>query len=82
MNKKQILQVSLAGIIGFVIYVAVSILSGEIERWKKLIIFSVTYAILLPLVRYIKKYRKRSLLQQRRTKVCRPGGTRKDCAAK
>ena len=37
MNKKQILQVSLAGIIGFVIYVA----------------------ILLPLVRYIKKYRKR-----------------------
>ena len=56
MNKKQILQVSLAGIIGFVIYVAV--LSGEIERWKKLIIFSVTYAILLPLVRYIKKYRK------------------------
>ena len=55
MNKKQILQMSLAGIIGFVIYVAVSILSGEIERWKKLIIFSVTYAILLPLVRYIKK---------------------------
>ena len=59
MNKKQILQVSLAGIIGFVIYVVVSILSGEIERWKKLIIFSVTYAILLPLVRYIIKYRKR-----------------------
>ena len=59
MNKKQILQVSLAGIIGFVIYVAVSILSGEIERWKKLLIFSVTYAILLPLVRYIKKDRKR-----------------------
>ena len=58
MNKKQILQASLAGIIGFVIYVAVSVLSGEIERWKKLIIFSVTYAILLPLVRYIKKYRK------------------------
>ena len=59
MNKKQILEASLAGIIGFVIYVAVSVLSGEIERWKKLIIFSVTYAILLPLVRYIKKYRKR-----------------------
>ena len=42
MNKKKILEASLAGIIGFVIYVAVSILSGEIERWKKLIIFSVT----------------------------------------
>ena len=55
MNKKQILQASLAGIIGFVIYVSVSVLSGEIERWKKLIIFSVTYAILLPLVHYIIK---------------------------
>ena len=55
MNKKQILQASLAGIIGFVIYVAVSVLSGEIGRWKKLIIFSVTYAILLPLVHYIIK---------------------------
>ena len=55
MNKKQILEASLAGIIGFVIYVAVSVLSGEIERWKKLIIFSVTYAILLPLVHYIIK---------------------------
>ena len=52
MNKKKILEASLAGM-------AVSILSGEIERWKKLIIFSVTYAILLPLVRYIIKYRKR-----------------------
>ena len=55
MNKKKILQASLAGIIGFAIYVAVSILSDEIERWKKLIIFSVTYAILLPLVHYIIK---------------------------
>ena len=59
MNKKQILQASLAGIIGFVIYVAVSVLSGEIERWKKLIILAITFAILFPLVRYIKKYSKR-----------------------
>ena len=59
MNKKQILQASLAGIIGFVIYVAVSVLSGEIERWKKLIILVITFGILFPLVRYIKKYRKR-----------------------
>ena len=59
MNKKKILQASLAGIIGFAIYVAVSILSDEIERWKKLIIFAITFAILFPLVRYIKKYRKR-----------------------
>lgn len=59
MNKKQILQASLAGIIGFVIYVAVSVLSGEIERWKKLIILAIIFAILFPLVRYIKKYSKR-----------------------
>ena len=57
--KKQKLQASLAGIIGFVIYVAVPVLSGDIERWKKLIIFSVTYAILLTFVHYIKKYRRR-----------------------
>ena len=57
--KKHKLQASLAGIIGFVIYVAVPVLSGDIERWKKLIIFSVTYAILLTFVHYIKKYRRR-----------------------
>ena len=57
--KKQKLQASLTGIIGFVIYVAVPVLSGDIERWKKLIIFSVTYAILLTFVHYIKKYRRR-----------------------
>ena len=51
MNKKKILEASLAGIIGFVIYVAVSILSGEIERWKKIMIFTVTCAVLVPLVR-------------------------------
>ena len=28
-------------------------LSGDIQNWMKLVIFSVTYAILLPLVRYI-----------------------------
>lgn len=51
----MIVEIVLYAIICIVIYVAVSVLSGEIERWKKLIIFSVTYAILLPLVHYIIK---------------------------
>ena len=59
MKAKKLLELSLIlyAIISIVIYVAVTVLSGEIERWKKLIIFAVTYAILLPLVHYIKKYR-------------------------
>ena len=56
----MIVEIVLYAIICIVIYVAVSVLSGEIERWKKLIIFSVTYAILLPLVHcIIKMNRKR-----------------------
>lgn len=54
-----IVEIVLYSIICIVIYVAVLILSGEIESWKKLIIFAITFAILFPLVRYIKKYRKR-----------------------
>ena len=54
-----IVEIVLYAIICIIIYVAVLILSGEIESWKKLIIFAITFAILFPLVRYIKKYRKR-----------------------
>ncbi len=49
-----IVEIVLYAIICIVIYVAVLILSGEIESWKKLIIFAITFAILFPLVRYIK----------------------------
>lgn len=54
-----IVKIVLYAIICIVIYVAVSVLSDEIERWKKLIILVITFAILFPLVGYIKKYRKR-----------------------
>jgi hypothetical protein len=54
-----IVEIVLYAIICIIIYVAVLILSDEIESWKKLIIFAITFAILFPLVRYIKKYRKR-----------------------
>ena len=54
-----IVEIVLYAIICIIIFVAVLILSDEIESWKKLIIFAITFAILFPLVRYIKKYRKR-----------------------
>ena len=54
-----IVEIVLYAIICIIIYVAVLILSDEIESWKKLIIFAITFAILFPLVRYTKKYRKR-----------------------
>ena len=54
-----IVEIVLYAIICIIIYVAVLILSDVIESWKKLIIFAITFAILFPLVRYIKKYRKR-----------------------
>ena len=54
-----IVEIVLYAIICIIIYVAVLILSDEIESWKKLIIFAITFALLFQLVRYIKKYRKR-----------------------
>ena len=54
-----ILHFVLFAFICLIICIAVWKLSGDIQNWMKLVIFSVTYAILLPLVRYIKKYRKR-----------------------
>ena len=53
-----IIKMVLYAIICNVICVAVSVLSGEMERWKKLIILVITFGILFPLVRYIEKYRK------------------------
>lgn len=54
-----IVKTVLYAIICSVICVAVSVLSGEMERWKKLIILVITFGILFPLIRYIEKYRKR-----------------------
>ena len=50
-----ILNFVLFAFICLIIFIAVWKLSGDIQNWMKLVIFSVTYAILLPLVRYIKK---------------------------
>ena len=50
-----ILNFVLFAFICLIICIAVWKLSGDIQNWMKLIIFSVTYAIFLPIVHYIIK---------------------------
>ena len=38
-----------------IISIAVWILSGDIQNWMKLVIYAITFAILFPLIRYIRK---------------------------
>ena len=38
-----------------IICVAVWMLSGDIQNWINLVIYAITFAILFPLIRYIKK---------------------------
>ena len=37
------------------ICIAVWILSGDIQNWMKVVIYAITFAILLPLIHYIRK---------------------------
>ena len=38
-----------------IISIAVWILSGDIQNWMKVVIYAITFAILLPLIHYIRK---------------------------
>ena len=38
-----------------IICIAVWILSGDIQNWMKVIIYAITFAILFPLIHYIRK---------------------------
>lgn len=38
-----------------IICIAVWILSGDIQNWMKVVIYAITFAILLPLIHYIRK---------------------------
>lgn len=40
-----------------IICIAVWILSGDIQNWMKFIVCAITFAILLPLIRYVRKNR-------------------------
>lgn len=40
-----------------IICIAVWILSGDIQNWMKVVIYAITFAILLPLIRYVRKNR-------------------------
>jgi hypothetical protein len=38
-----------------IISIAVWILSGDIQNWMKVVIYAITFAILFPLIHYIRK---------------------------
>ena len=38
-----------------IISIAVWIVSGDIQNWMKVIVYAITFAILLPLIHYIRK---------------------------
>ena len=38
-----------------IICIAVWILSGDIQNWMKVVIYAITFAILLPLIHHIRK---------------------------
>ena len=38
-----------------IISIAVWILSGDIQNWMKVVIYAITFAILLPLIHHIRK---------------------------
>ena len=50
-----ILNFVLFAFIWLIICIAVWMLSGDIQDWMKLVIYTITFAILFPLIRYIKK---------------------------
>ena len=45
----------LSAFVSLIICIAVWILSGDIQNWMKVVIYAITYAILLPLIHYIRK---------------------------
>ena len=50
-----ILNFVLFAFICLIICIAVWMLSGDIQNWMKLVIYAITFAILFPLISYIKK---------------------------
>ena len=52
-----ILNFVLFAFICLIICIAVWMLSGDIQNWMKFIVCAITFAILLPLIRYVRKNR-------------------------
>ena len=52
-----ILNFVLFAFICLIICIAVWKLSGDIQNWMKFIVCAITFAILLPLIRYVRKNR-------------------------
>ena len=52
-----IINFVLFAFICLIICIAVWMLSGDIQNWMKFIVCAITFAILLPLIRYVRKNR-------------------------
>ena len=52
-----IINFVLFAFIYLIICIAVWMLSGDIQNWMKFIVCAITFAILLPLIRYVRKNR-------------------------
>ena len=50
-----ILNFVLFAFICLIISIAVWIVSGDIQNWMKVIVYAITFAILLPLIHHIRK---------------------------
>ena len=50
-----ILNFVLFAFICLIICIVVWILSGDIQNWMKVVIYAITFAILFPLIHYIRK---------------------------
>lgn len=53
--RRIISTVLLFAFVCLIISIAVWILSGDIQNWMKVVIYAITFAILFPLIHYIRK---------------------------
>ena len=53
--RRIISKAMLFAFVCLIISIAVWILSGDIQNWMKVVIYAITFAILFPLIHYIRK---------------------------
>ena len=53
--RRIISKAMLSAFVCLIISIAVWIVSGDIQNWMKVIVYAITFAILLPLIHHIRK---------------------------
>jgi len=53
--RRIISKAMLSAFVCLIICIAVWILRGDIQNWMKVIVYAITFAILLPLIHHIRK---------------------------